>query len=194
MKMFLRTVTGMLTAITLMSPLSAQTATDGAVTDKTAAAATSGGEKPKAAPSRVANGQRFGAWTVTCEAIAVNETACVLTQRLVRSEGNSFLAEVLAFWSADRSKAYIAARVPNGAYLPSGFAMQVDGSKDRMDFVWQSCSSDLCEALIEVAPDKIETLSNGGEMLAGYRPNLRSEPVVFRLGMDGLFEGLTALK
>ena len=49
-----------------------------------------------AAPVR--NGARFGAWTVTCEALGVNETACVLSQTLVRSSDDRFLAEILAFF------------------------------------------------------------------------------------------------
>ena len=65
-------------------------------------------------PMRIANGTRFGAWRVNCEAIAVNETACVLSQRLVRTSDNVFLAELLAFWSGDGSKSYLAARVPTG--------------------------------------------------------------------------------
>jgi len=182
----MRTVkTSLVTALAtmaLLAPAGAQTAPQG--TEPAA-------EAPAA---RVANGQRFGAWTVACEAIAVNETACVLSQRLVRSEGNGFLAEILAFWSGDRSTTYLAARVPNGVYLPSGFAMQAEGSDERTEFVWQSCSSDLCEALTEVTQEQIEAMSSGAEMLSGYRPDLQSEAVVFRLGLDGMLEGLAALK
>ena len=93
--------------------------------------------------SRIANGQQFGAWTVTCEAVAVSETACILSQRLVRSAYNVFLAELLAFWSGDGEQTYFAARVPNGVFFPSGFAFRADEAEERQDFAWQSCSRDI---------------------------------------------------
>ena len=61
--------------------------------------------------ARIANGTRFGAWTVNCRAVAVNETSCVLSQRLVRTSDNVFLAEILAFWSGDVTRAFLGARV-----------------------------------------------------------------------------------
>ena len=147
------------------------------------------------AQTRIANGQRFGAWTVTCEAVAVGETACVLSQRLVRSSDNAFLAEVLAFWSGDGEQSFLAARVPNGVYFPSGFAFKPEDSEERAEFVWQSCSADLCEALLS---EDLETLKGYAEaeggVVAGYRPGLRNDPLIFRLDLSGIGEGLEALK
>ncbi len=145
-------------------------------------------------PMRIANGTRFGAWRVNCEAIAVNETACVLSQRLVRTSDNVFLAELLAFWSSDGTKSYIAARVPNGVYFPSGFALKPEEVDERQDFIWQSCSRDICEALLELPLDAFETLESSENIIAGYRPSLRSEPLVFRTSLQGASEGLKALK
>jgi hypothetical protein len=31
-------------------------------------------------------------------------------------------------------------------------------------------------------------------VVAGYRPNLRSEPLIFRMDLSGIGEGMTALK
>ena len=62
------------------------------------------------APRRVANGERFGAWTVQCDAIAVNETVCVLSQQLVRRSDRAFLAQLLAFSNGDGTRRFIAAR------------------------------------------------------------------------------------
>lgn len=145
-------------------------------------------------PERIANGQKFGAWTVTCEAIAVNETACVLSQRLVRSSDNVFLAELLVFWSGDAVQTYMAARVPNGVFFPSGFALRAEESEERMDFAWQSCSRDICEALLTLSLDEINALEKAESLIAGYRPNLALDPAVFRLSIEGAVEGLTALK
>ncbi|MEC7763778.1 MAG: invasion associated locus B family protein [Pseudomonadota bacterium] len=146
-------------------------------------------------PTRIANGQRFGAWTVTCEAVAVNETACVLSQRLVRTSDNAFLAELLAFWSGDGEQSFLAARVPNGVYFPSGFAFKPSDSEERAEFVWQSCSADLCEALLTEEISVLEGYAAADEgVVAGYRPNLRSEPLIFRMDLTGIGEGMAALK
>lgn len=148
----------------------------------------------------VANGARFGAWVVNCEALAVNQTACVLSQRLVRSADNVFLAELLAFNSGDGERSYLAARVPNGVFFPSGFAFkagegdQAEDSPQRQEFVWQSCSRDICEALLEIDMASIVELEKAESLIAGYRPNLRADPVVFRFSIDGASAGLEALK
>lgn len=147
------------------------------------------------APPRVTNGQTFGAWTVTCEAVAVNETACVLNQNLLRSSDNVFLAQMMAFWSADGSKRYLVARVPLGVYLPSGFAIRAETSEDVIPFDWQACSPTLCEALVELDDKLMTTLTAPDTTIVGsYRPNLLTEPVIFRFGMTGAEAGLAALK
>lgn len=147
-----------------------------------------------AEPPRVANGQQFGAWMVTCEAIAVGETACVLTQRLVRTEDDAFLAELLAFTSGDGSGTYIAARVPNGVYFPSGFAFKPEAGEARYEFTWQSCTRDLCEALLEIDPGDLAALAGEESgVIAGYRPSLALDPLVFRFSLAGVVEGLSAL-
>jgi len=143
---------------------------------------------------RIANGARFGAWTVTCEAVAVDETACVLSQRLVRSSGSTFLAELLAFWNADRSRSYLAARVPIGVFFPSGFVLKPEGSEERFEFVWQACSRELCEALLEIDMEKLGAVDAAREAVIGYRPGLRAEPLVFKTGTNGVVEGLEALR
>jgi invasion protein IalB len=146
--------------------------------------------------TRVANGTNYGEWRVMCEAIAVNETTCVLSQRLARSADNAFLAEFLAFWSADGAKRYVAVRVPNGVYLPAGFALrpEADSEGEELGFVWQNCGRDLCEALIELDDDTLARLTSAETLLAGYRPNLLAEPAVFSLTFSGLDEGLAALR
>ncbi len=174
----------------------AATAQDTTGTDTTQADAvvTETKEDQKATPSRMANGTRFGAWTVTCEALAVNETACVLSQTLIRSADNQFLAEILAFWSGDGSQSYMAARIPNGVFFPSGFAFKPEDSEERQNFTWQSCSRDLCEALLEINAETLTALEGGANVFAGYRPRLGAEPLVFQLDFTGIGDGLAALK
>lgn len=146
------------------------------------------------AAKEVANGSRFGAWTVNCQALGVNKTSCVLTQQLVRSGDGGFLAEVLAFSNADDSKRYLAARVPNGVYFPAGFAMRPAEATEETRFIWQSCSAKLCEALIEIAPEDVATFEASEKgVVAGYRPGLNAKPVVFSMSVAGMVAGLDAL-
>ena len=150
-----------------------------------------GGDAPAAT---VVNGQTFGAWTVACQALGVNRTSCVLSQRLVRRADNAFLAEILAFANADDSKRFLAARVPNGVYLPAGFALRPADSEAETRFVWQSCSARLCEALVELTPELAQSLEGAsGGLVAGYRPSIQGEPVIFAFSAEGLTAGLDAL-
>jgi invasion protein IalB len=146
---------------------------------------------------RVMNGQAFGAWTVSCEAIAAGETVCVLNQQLVRDTDQVFLAQFLALWSDDGTKRYILARVPTGVYLPFGMALKPEASEGETDLrqmVWQSCNGQICEALVEFGPEEIAAFV-GPEItvLASYQPGLGKDPVVFRFSMDGIVEGMDAL-
>jgi invasion protein IalB len=158
-----------------------------------AAHAQSSGVAPQGGGDRVVNGQRFGAWAVQCEAVAINETVCVLSQRLVRSSDRAFLAEIIAFQTKDASKSYVAARVPLGVHFPSGFSVKPAGEGQQVPFVWQSCSQTICEALLEVDAAMISRLESAEQLVGGYRPGLQAEPLVFRMSVKGLSEGLTAL-
>ena len=145
------------------------------------------------ANTRVVNGAQFGAWSVNCEALAVNETVCVLNQRLIRTSDQAFLAEFLAFNNAREPGAYLAARVPLGVHFPSGFSLRKEGSEDIIEMTWQSCSQDLCEALISLDPDMVEELSLAEGAIAGYRPRFGAEALVFQVNLQGLDQGLSAL-
>ena len=142
---------------------------------------------------RVENGARFGAWTVACEAVAVNETICVLTQRLVEAEGQGFLTELLAFNDADEAQAWVVARVPLGVHFPGGFALQPEGDETPLAFEWQSCAPQLCEALLPVDAAALAALEVSDGAVAGYVPAPGEAPVVFRVATEGLGDGLAAL-
>ncbi len=145
------------------------------------------------AQTRLASGTQFGNWTVSCEAVAVNETICVLSQRLVASGGQQFLAEFLAFADPEEPGAYIAARVPLGVHFPAGFALREEAGEDEIDFEWQSCSMELCEALVRLDPEMLQQMDASSNMIAGYLPQVEGEPLVFRVAIGGMREGLIAL-
>lgn len=145
------------------------------------------------AQTRLANGAQFGNWTVSCEAVGVNETICVLSQRLVAASGQSFLAEFLAFADPEAPGAYVAARVPLGVHFPAGFALRPEDGDEPIAFEWQSCSSDLCEALVRFDADALGAIDSSENMIAGYLPRIDGEALVFRVAMGGLLDGITAL-
>ena len=142
---------------------------------------------------RVENGARFGAWTVACEAVAVNETICVLTQRLVEAEGQGFLTELLAFNDGEEAQAWVVARVPLGVHFPGGFALQPEEDDTPLEFAWQSCAPQLCEALLPVDAAALAALEGSASAIAGYVPAPGEAPVVFLVATEGLAEGLAAL-
>lgn len=145
------------------------------------------------AQPRVANGARFGAWTVACEAIAVGETACVLSQRLVRSSDNAFLTDLLLFWDGATEQAYLAARVPNGVFFPDGFSLIAEDAEEGTTLEWQSCSPEICEAALPLAMDDLGTLETAEGLRALYRPGIATDPLAFRISVEGAVEGLEAL-
>lgn len=145
------------------------------------------------APQRIENGARFGAWTVACDAVAVNETICVLTQRLVEAEEQGLLAELLAFNDAEEPLAYVVARVPLGVHFPAGFALRPEAAEDPLSFEWQSCSAQFCEALLTLDSAALAALEGGGEVLAGYVPAPDADALLFRVNTDGLEAALSAL-
>ncbi len=150
-----------------------------------------------AAAQRLVNGTQFGGWTVSCEALAVNETVCVLSQRLVRAGDGGLLADLLAFISADEPAAWVAARLPNGVFFPSGFSLRADDadteSERIVSFEWQSCSPEICEALVQLSPDTARDFDVLEDWVAAYRPAIDADPLVFRMDPSGLEEGLSAL-
>jgi invasion protein IalB len=144
--------------------------------------------------ARVTNGAQFGGWTVTCDAVAVNETVCVLRQRLLRRADQAFLAELLAFATEDGARRFLSARVPNGAHLPSGLVLRAEREgAEPLAFVWQSCGRDLCEALAEVPAGVIEGLEKAERVVMAWRPAVGAEPLAFALPFAGAGEGLAAL-
>ncbi len=144
----------------------------------------------------VANGQKIGAWNVTCVAVAVGKTDCTLTQRVLRSTDNAFVADIIATRNTE-GKTFLAARVPLGVSLPAGFGMRRADSEtpdEVMEFVWQVCTREVCEAVLELDADAAEAMSaEDNAMIAAFRPSVQAEPFLFQLSLNGLNEGLAAI-
>ena len=143
----------------------------------------------------VANGQKFGSWSVSCQAVAVNKTNCALSQQLLRDTDRTFMAQMVALWSGGGDQQFLAARVPLGTYLAAGIALRNVESEEVHELVWQSCGQNFCEALMELTPDLIDELAGGeSNVVVSYRPRINAEQRVFSFSTEGLAEGLAALK
>ena len=149
-----------------------------------------------AAPIAVANGQQIGAWSVSCVAVAVGETNCTLTQRILRANDNAFVADMIATRN-EQGNTFVIARVPVGAFLPTGFAMRDSENEDLEDvleFTWQACNREICEALLQLENEQVSALSaETNTMIAAFRPSAQSEPFLFQLSMNGMASGLDAI-
>lgn len=144
-------------------------------------------------PARI--GQSFGQWTVSCEAIGVGQTSCILEQSLYRREDGAFVAQALLFWNADGQQSYVGMRVPLGAYLPAGAEIRATAEAEPIRLAWQTCVQQFCEAVQLLSLERLETLAQGsGEMLGGYQPAIGREPIVFAFSMSEALEGMQALR
>lgn len=151
---------------------------------------------PAAAAARLANGTRFGTWTLGCEAVAVGETACLLSQRVARSSDGAFLADFMLFPNPQaEGEVYLAARVAAGVYLPSGFVLRGESAPEdsQRQLVWQTCVGEVCEGLLSLPAADVAALEAGGDVIAAYRPSVQSEAVIFRFSVAGAEAGLEAL-
>lgn len=157
------------------------------------AAAQSAVAPEPATPGRLTAGARFGAWTLACEAIAVGETACVLTQRLRRASDNAFLADLLLFWDGTLEQAWLAARVPTGVYFPDGFTLAIEGAETGTQLIWQACSPELCEAALPIDFAALQAMEEAETLRAVFRPAVTVEPLAFRISLEGGRAGLEAL-
>jgi invasion protein IalB len=147
------------------------------------------------APAEIANGQAFEDWTVRCEALGVNRTRCMLSQKISMRDTNRLLVEMLAFWTDD-GKQILVAQVPVGAHLPASFVLQPEGAseEEQLAFIWQACNPQICEAVVLPEQAALDQLTGAERVLAGYRPAVGAEMAVFPISTKGLTEGMAALK
>lgn len=148
---------------------------------------------PALAQERVANGARFGEWTVLCEAVAVGETTCYLAQQIVRLDTNVPLAALLVVPAAEGEGQFLSVRIPQPVWLAAAMALRLPGQETDLALVWQTCSAQQCEALIPLSAEQITTLDVAEPALVGYRAAPGEEALVFQTSFAGLAEGLAAL-
>ncbi len=117
---------------------------------------------------RLENGTQFGEWTLVCEAVAVNETTCVLNQRLLRGDG-AFIVDFMAIPEGDGG--WLSARVPVGVHFPSGFVLRPEAGDQQIALIWQACSPELCEAMVSLSGESAALL-DGSPAIAAYRPGV----------------------
>lgn len=151
------------------------------------------GAQAVCAQERVANGTRFGEWTVLCEAVAVGETACYLAQEVVRLDTSATLAALLVVPGQDGEGQFLSIRAPQPVWLAAAMALRLPGAEEEIALAWQSCTAQYCEALIPLSQAQVTVLDVPEAALVGYRTTPGADALVFEAGFSGIGAGLTAL-
>lgn len=143
----------------------------------------------------IANNTAFGDWIVACEALTVTENQCQLVQQQTRNDTQELAARFLILPAVDGA-AIMLAQVPIGVYLPGGavFGLEGDPIDAQQQMIWQRCLGPVCEAAILIDAATLESMFAAGSVLFGYRMDANAEPVILRLSVAQLDEGLAALR
>ena len=138
---------------------------------------------------------KFGAWTVTCQAISVSRNVCRLIQEQVLTNSDTLVARFIAL-PAEEGGAVLLAQVPMGVYLPGGavYRLENDENAEQRSMVWQRCLGDICEAAIGLDADELTQMNESGGVLFGYSAGPTSEPIVTRVDLTDFVKGLDALR
>ena len=142
----------------------------------------------------VAENAAFGDWIVRCEATPTNENRCRLTQTMTRTSDKSLVVRFIAFPGKDE-QSVIVAHVPIGAYLPASpvISRLETGNRDQQNFTWQRCMGDICEAATAISAQELATYKTAKNVVFGYRMNQGDDPIVVRVDVSRLEEGLNAI-
>ena len=157
-----------------------------------AAPQTGGAQAPAAAPAGTRQGERFGAWTLLCEALGPGRTRCVLLQSLARQEGGQqqlILQAQLEGLEAGESPR-LALRLPLGIDLATPVKLQVDGGRS-----WTvphiRCQANGCLAGAALSEADLRSLMTGQTLRIEVNVDGESRPV--DIALVGLQSGRTAI-
>jgi invasion protein IalB len=137
-------------------------------------------------------GDRVGDWIFECIGIGVNQTRCLLTQRLVLENNQQEIMRLTLSTIGDSDQVLLTARVPLGIFLPSGVAARIDNGED-FQLTPTFCRQEGCEAQVILGPDLLDAMKRGNEILVGFRQNPNSDTIVVPASLIGVSRGLSAI-
>lgn len=141
------------------------------------------------------NGTTFEDWVLVCEAAAVNQTICAITQRLSISESNAFLAEVRLqkLNTNEGPRILLALTTPTNMVLPVRPGYRIGEGEEALPLDWRTCTPQFCTASRIVDEAELDQIKRAVRMIVGYQPVGSNEPVAFPVSLKGVTAGLNAL-
>jgi invasion protein IalB len=149
--------------------------------------------QPAAAPPASQTVATHGAWQIQCSAEKGGKKACGMVQ-VTRSEKNPKVGLSLVIVrtkQGDKDIVMMRVMAPIGVYLPTGVALEVDGTAvGRVPFT--RCRPQICEALAEASPETLGKMKKGtaANFIVYEAPGLG---VPMKISLEGFSAGLDSL-
>ena len=147
-----------------------------------------------ATAQEVANNTTFGNWIVRCDAVTTTQTSCRLVQTMSRTSDKSLVVRFVVLPAANGSALFLA-QVPMGVYLPAAAVVRwvnsPEGEQKKM--TWQRCMGEICEAALAISPSDLANFTKAGDILFGYRMQVREDPTIVKVDVSRLSEAVSAL-
>jgi invasion protein IalB len=151
--------------------------------------------QPAAAPSAAAAATvaTHGAWQIQCSTDKDGKKGCGMVQ-VTRSEKNPKVGLSLVIVrtkQGDKDIVMMRVMAPIGVYLPTGVALEVDGTAvGRVPFT--RCRPQICEALAEASPETLGKMKKGtaANFIVYEAPGLG---VPMKISLEGFSAGLDSL-
>ena len=144
----------------------------------------------KAAPVR--QGDRFGDWTLACEAQGPSRTRCAAVQELTLEDGAARILRLTLGRLGARGEMALVALLPLGVYLPAGVALKVDGGR-QIAMRMQTCARAGCEAALRVDDALMAALKRGRTLFVGFKGGPATGTVTVPASLDGISRAIAAI-
>ena len=144
----------------------------------------------KAAPAR--QGDRFGDWTLACEAPGPARIRCAAVQELTLEDGAARILRLTLGRLGARGEMALVALLPLGIYLPSGVALKVDGGR-QIPMRMQTCARAGCEAALRVDAALLAALKRGRTLFVGFKGGPEAGTVTVPASLAGISRAIAAL-
>jgi invasion protein IalB len=148
---------------------------------------------PSQARTAVRQGERFGAWTIVCEAVGPGRTRCVLLQTIGRQEAGQqqvlLQAQVEGLETGETPR--LTLRLPLGVDLATPVQLQVDGG-GSWNVPYVRCQTTGCVAGATLSDTELRALVGGQTLRVTYQVEGEARPL--DIGLVGLQAGRNSIQ
>ncbi|WP_316015526.1 invasion associated locus B family protein [Roseobacter sp. HKCCA0434] len=143
-----------------------------------------------ATPSVAEEVSRHRDWSLDCRATGVDQTSCVLAQRLISPDTEAEIAQIVLRAREDGTALVL--RVPTGVDLTRRPAFEVDDGTAQA-LTWTACDANHCLAATALDAERSQALRDGVTATFGYQPLSAEAPLLFDVSLLGISAGWDAL-